>query len=423
MDDAAPPRETNAPALDGAAARGNALLAGVVDWIMDAAIADTPIEELLGGDCLRLFAAGAPLARVHISYRTLHPAIESVSLVWTPERGVEAMAHTHGAGTSDTWRRSPFYFMIENDVQTLRRRLTGPAASLDFPVLDDLAGEGFTDYLAFMIGFDDGPPDLSGRGNGIVTSWVTRREGGFVDDDIAAMLRVKRQLAVAAKMAIKKQIAENVVDTYLGPRAGRAVLRGQIQRGDGDSIHAVVWYSDLRGSSPLADSLPARRFIALLNGYFECAAGAVIEAGGEVLNYIGDGVFAIFPIDGDRDTCAAAAAALSAAREARKRLAGVNETLEAAGADPLQFGVALHVGHVVFGNIGAGARLAFTTIGAAVNEVARMDEMTKTLGVGVLASGEFRALLPEEEASRLDGLGFHKLRGIGAPIDLYGVPD
>ena len=314
--------------------------------------------------------------------------------------------------------------MIQNDLVALRRRLAGPAALIDFTVLEDLQADGYTDYLALMVKFDDGPDDSSGRGNGIVTSWTTRRPEGFVDDDIAALLRVKQRLGVAAKMAIKNQIATNVVSTYLGPTAGAQVLSGNIQRGDGQTIHAVIFYSDLRGSSGLADRLPASAYISLLNGYFECAAGAVLDAGGEVLNYIGDGVLAIFPI-GEMSEEEAAKAAIGAAKEARRRLLDVNENLRFMGRDPLEFGVALHVGDVVFGNIGSGGRLAFTTIGAAVNEVARLEALTKTLDAPILMSGEFKSAVTRADPSvALIGFGFQKMRGIGAPIDVFGFdPD
>ena len=397
------------------------LLASVADWIMDAAIVDKPIQELLGGVCVRLLAAGVPIDRAHISYRTLHPAVEAVSLLWQRGEEVRLVPQEHGAGNSAIWRRSPFFYMIENDLPTLRRRLIGDGRIMDFLLLEDLVADGVTDYLALNTKFDGGVADMTGRVNGLLTSWATKRPSGFAEADIAALLRVKQRLAVAAKLAIRKQIAENVVDTYLGHRAGSEVLSGHIQRGDGRNIHAVVWYSDLRGSSELADRMPASRYIALLNGYFECAAGAVVEAGGEVLNYIGDSVLAVFPIDGEDKGRGAAEAAFAAANEARRRLGDVNENLVAMGADPLDFGVGLHAGHVVFGNIGAGARLAFTTIGAAVNEVARIEEASKELQQPILASGAFRAMLGEASASQLEARGLQKLRGIGAPIDLYGL--
>lgn len=413
------PAETETPGY--AQEMSTGLLRDLADWIMQAALEDSPIDQLMSGVCVRLLAAGMPLARSHLSYRTLHPSIESVSWLWSPDQPIQLLEHMHGAGSSDIWRRSPFFYMNQNDVPALRRRLTGPAALRDFPILDDLHDEGMTDYLALMVRFDRDPMDGDGRHNGILTSWTTKRPSGFLDTDIQALLRMKQRLGVAAKLAIKNQIATNVVSTYLGPRAGGEVLSGRIQRGDGHSIHAIVWYSDLRGSSQLADTMPAHKYIALLNGYFECAAGSVIGAGGEVLNYIGDGVLAIFPISQDDPVEEAAAAALAAAVEARRRLADVNDNLTAIGAPPLDFGVAMHVGDVVFGNIGAGARLAFTTIGAAVNEVARIEELTKTFRAPVLMSSRFKNALPEVMSQELKSFGPQDLRGIGAPIEIYGM--
>jgi adenylate cyclase len=374
----------------------------------------------LGETCIRLLAAGVPLARVLMSYRTLHRSTELISLVWTPGEAVLSLEHMHGAGSSGVWRRSPFYFMIENDLSVLRRKLVGPEALLDFTVLEDLHADGMTDYLALMVKLEARSHEDRSHGNVIVTSWTTTRTYGFADADIAALLRVRQRLGVAAKLAIKNEIAENVVSTYLGPRAGSEVLQGHIQRGDGRTIHAIVWHSDLRGSSALADKMSSSRYIALLNGYFECAAGAVIEAGGEVLNFICDVVLAIFPVVVDT-IGVSAAAAMDSALEVRRRLKDVNENLVARGVDLLDFGVGLHVGDVVFGNIGAGSRLAFTTIGSAVNEVARLEEMTKTLDTPILTSGEFKAILDESRAARLHSHGFRKLRGIGAPLDIYSL--
>ena len=314
--------------------------------------------------------------------------------------------------------------MLQNDLVALRRRLVGPAALIDFSVLEVLKADGYNDYLASMVKFDDGPADASGRGNGVVTSWTTRRADGFVDDDFSALLRVKQRLGMAAKMAIKNQVATNFVSTYLGPTAGAQIFSGTIQRGDGQTIYAVIFYSDLRGSDRLVDRVPASVYTSPLNRYFVSAAGAVLDAGAEILNYIDDGVLAIFPIE-EMSEAEAAKAALGAAREVRRRLHDGNENLVFMGREPLDFGVALHVGDVVFGNIGSGARLAFTTIGAAVNEVARLEALTKAPDAPVLMSDEFKSAVKRADPSiPLIGFGFQKMRGIGAPIDVFGFdPD
>ena len=252
----------------------------------------------------------------------------------------------------------------------------------------------------------------------MLTSWATDRPGGFDEDDMAALRRVQARLAVGVKMANREATALNVLTAYLGAKAGRRVLDGQIQRGDGDSLHAVIWYSDLRGSTPLAEGLSGPDFLALLNGYFECTAGAVLDHGGEVLRYIGDAVLAIFQVDGPGGDVRAARIALAAAQDARTRLARFNLSREEHGEHPVDFGLALHVGAVMFGNVGVPERIDFTVIGPAVNEVARLEGLTKTLGRRIVVSNAFSRLLPLD----WEALGETSLRGVGSGRRVYAPP-
>jgi adenylate cyclase len=197
--------------------------------------------------------------------------------------------------------------------------------------------------------------------------------------------------AVACRAAIQKRVMANLAHTYLGATAGWQVLAGDIRRGDGARIPAVVWFSDLRGSTRLSDTMDPDSYLALLNRYFECTAAPVIEHGGEILNFIGDGVLAIFPIEAGCPR-AAAARAEAAALEAQ-RLCD-----EAAGSTPggapLRFGIGLAVGEVMFGNIGVPSRLAFSGIGQVVNTVQRIEKATKPMGLRVLADAGFAAAAP-----------------------------
>lgn len=297
--------------------------------------------------------------------------------------------------------------MVRQQQPLLRRRLTGEEALVDFPVLAELRDAGATDYLAYLIYFGGGPRD------GIAGSWATDRPTGFSDRDIQSLLRVQRRFGVAAKMRIREKIAENVVHTYLGRNAGRRVLRGQIQRGDGETLRAAIWYSDLRGSTRMADALPRDDYIRTLNGYFECAGGAVVAQDGEVLSFIGDAILAIFPIDGDT-AGEACSRALAAARKAQARLEVLNESRRAAGLEPLSFGLGLHLGDVLFGNVGLPERVSFSVIGATVNEVARLEALTKELGHPVLATAAFA----QQTAIAWRELGPFELRGVGAPIEV-----
>ncbi len=388
----------------------DSLIDNVADWLMaQALVPEAGLEELVAGCCTRLAAAGIPLWRGNVSFRTLHPLFEAMSHTWRRDSGIKTVGFEHRPGDApNPLRQSPHFYMIENRIPFLRRRLTGEEAMLDFPVLEEFRDEGATDYLAYLVAFNEAGTD------GIIGSWTTDRPSGFSERDIRSLMRIQSRLAVACKVTIKEQIAENIVTTYLGRNTGRRVLSGHIMRGDRETIHAVIWYSDLRGSTRLAHSLAPDDYLAALNSYFECTAGAVMEAGGEVLLLIGDAVLAIFPIgDGGATEAEACAAAVDAARASESRLERLNRERAAA----LDFGIDLHVGDVMYGNIGVPDRLQFTVVGQAANEVARLQKLNKSLRRRVLATGQF--------AQNLDipwePMGTHELLGVGAPLEVFAL--
>ena len=221
--------------------------------------------------------------------------------------------------------------------------------------------------------------------------------------------------------------AEDLLKTYLGERTGGRVLAGGTKRGEGEKIHAVIWLCDLRDSTQLSEALPVEDFFRTLNEFFDCTAGAVLEHGGEILSYIGDAVFAIFAISGtDRplgEACfreeGACAAALVAARDARSRVDALNQRRKARGEQPLEFGLALHAGDVMYGNLGVPQRMQFTVIGAAANEVARLAAMCKDLRRWVLVSSAFPHCFP----GQMESLGHHTMRGVEMPKEIFTLLD
>ncbi|MBT3550856.1 MAG: adenylate/guanylate cyclase domain-containing protein, partial [Rhodospirillaceae bacterium] len=316
---------------------------------------------------------------------------------------------------TEAWLNSPQYYLISNNLPFLRRRLTGPEAVIDFPLLQELKDGGATDHLVFMVPFGGAEYAAPGH-DGILGSWTTDRPGGFTDEDIRALTRIQSRLGVACKIAIREQITRNVLSAYLGPEAGQQVLLGHIKLGDGESIHAVIWFSDLRDSSALADSLPPGKFLALVNDYFACTAGAVIDSGGEVLRFIGDAQLGIFAIRGNGvDENVACEMALRAAAEAERRLLKLNQKRAAAGDGDIDFGIGLHLGDVMYGNIGVPERVEFSVIGPAANEAARIEGLTKETGCRVLVSDVFAAQVKRSWRS----LGAHELRGVGQPMEVF----
>jgi adenylate cyclase len=390
----------------------------IADWIMQAALRGVEMPKLIEGTSNRLLAAGVPLSRSHVSFRTLHPSFESVSMVWYRGRGISEQEFAHGAGDTRSWMQSPFHFMVENRIGLLRRPLVGSSALLDFPILQDLSDEGFTDYLAMVVPFDSMDISIGGnRQDGIASSWVTDREGGFSDTHLMILQNAVQRLGVACKLSIREQIARNVADAYLGQSAGREVLGGHIRLGDYETFTAIAWYADLRDSTGRVERLGMERYLALLNGFLGCTAGAVQAYGGEILAYPGDAVLAIFR---DDDPAKAAQAAIIAAAEARRRLFDVNANLTELGQETLEAGLALHRGELAFGNIGTGGRQSFTVIGPAINVVNRLEQMTKNQPFTVIVSDTVAALLPAG-APALTSLGQPVIRGSGVPLTAYGA--
>jgi adenylate cyclase len=305
----------------------------------------------------------------------------------------------HGFMGSDEQLSSPIY-CVRKARREIRRRLEDRAAPLDFPVLEELRAQGITDYLIVPLEF------VNGEVHGL--SVATRSAGGFSDAETAAIGRVLPAFTRLVEVFGLTHRASNILDAYLGSHAGEKVLQGRIRRGDAERIHAVIWFCDLRDSTPLADVLGPEAFLALLNEYFECVLGPVLERDGHVLRFIGDAALAIFPVDGD--PAAAATRAVEAAREALVRM----EKLNANRQTPLRFGIGLHLGDVLYGNIGTRTRIEFTVIGAAANEAARIEALCKTLGAPLVVS----ETVARYTRHAWRPLGRHPLRGVEKPVEL-----
>lgn len=363
------------------------LVSAVEDWLITKALGDPDIRALFETLCDRMRAIGIPLERASLSWPTLHPLFKSEQVFWRNGEGSELNQYQHSSGPTEPWLKSPLFYAHTHRLDHLRRRLTGSDAVLDFEVLEDFHAQGYTDYLVTLTEFGIADVNFDDRSSGLIASWMTKRESGFSDNDMDALRRIQRVFAVACRASIQRRITDNLATAYLGPTAGHRVLKGDIRRGDGDVIPAVVWFSDLRGSTRLSDTMDPDSYLALLNQYFECTAAAVIAHGGEILNFIGDGVLAIFPIEA---ACPldASMRAERAVRDALAAQANAEKTGTPGGA-PLRFGIGLAIGNVMFGNIGVPSRLAFSGIGKVVNAVQRIEGHTKRLNIPVLASPDF----------------------------------
>jgi adenylate cyclase len=380
----------------------------VVDWLVHGARNAPLSHEVLTELCQRLVAAGLPLWRVSVFVRTLHPEIVGRRFVWHPETGTEVTDGAFELLERQSFINSPMVHVAKTG-ESFRRRLADPDCVMDYGILYDLRAEGVTDYFVAPLHFSGGEIHFS--------SWSTRRPGGFTDAEIEAIERVIPPLARVGEIRAWYRVADNLLTTYIGKNAGERVLAGHIRRGDTETIHAAIWLSDMRGFTALADTLPPQDLVDLLNRYFDCQVPAIHEHGGEVLKFMGDGLLAIFPIGAEAHFSMICAAALEAGRVARDAIAA----LHAAEDGPaLRFGLALHVGDVLFGNIGSGNRLDFTAIGPAINLAARLEKLAGRLGRTILASEDFVDHCGDDG---LQPVGRFAVAGFAAEQVVFGLAD
>lgn len=398
-----------------AAAPARTTVAEIEDWLLGDALNIDDLLLLTEALMWRLVAAGLPLDRASLHVGTLHPQLLGFGWNWSRDDGFcDETKVGFGSLETDAFRRSPLKPVVKHG-EKVRLDATDPALQTRFPLLAELAARGITEYVAF--------PLHAGGTYHNAASVATCQPGGFTDAQQDELKRIGRLFALHVERHIALRVAGNVLDIYLGRAAGARVLEGSIKRGSGESIRAVIWASDLRGFTTLADRAAGPDTIALLNHYFERLAAPVLAQGGEVLKFIGDGLLAVFPYADFGVKAQAAEAALAAAEQAIAAVAELNtappEDLQAiAGWQPLVTGIALHEGEVFFGNVGAPARLDFTVIGPAVNTASRVEALSKELGRDILLTDAVARLLTRP----LDPLGAHTLRGLAEPVTLFSPP-
>jgi adenylate cyclase len=389
------------------------------DWLVRQALAETPLDLMVEGLAEKLILSGVPVERCRMTWSTLHPLFGSETVLWAVGRGSSTERFLHQVESSTEYLRSPIKWMLDERIGFLRQRLDVPGP-LAFDLYDELRTDGYTDIIGLRTELLIGQSILPQRGDdiGLYVTWATRAPGGFHDTVAETLRHLQWYMALVCKLGIYPRLITSVTDAYLGPTIAREVLSGRIRLGSGSQVRALVWYSDLRNSTGLAEELGEDHYITLLNDYFDCTGRAAVEAGGEILAFIGDAVLAIFPIDEDTVTQhQAIEQGVSAARAARRVREEVNARRKEVGDVELDFGIALCVGEVRLGNIGIRQRLSFSVIGPSVNEAERIEKETKRLGVPVLTT---------HEVARDHSLGWREvtrvnLRGTHHETALYGL--
>ncbi len=388
----------------------------IMNWLTGAGLAGVAETDLVRGFCERSRAAGLELSRGIVFIDTLHPVFEGRGFRWSDVESNESdlfeYQSTSEGEAAENWRRSPFYTMLQNG----QNELCIDDNDEHFRMTTKLVGDGHKHFATFIHRF--GEAGIIGEMDCVYSLWCMRRENGFDEDALGAMRDLVPLLGLAVKSAAHARIARTIGHVYLGRDAAERVLSGRISRGVADRINAVLWFSDLRGSTRIGEGMDPAEFIPFLNDYADAAIGAIHDEGGDVLKLIGDGVLAIFNED---DMGAARRAALRAENQFRKNIQVLNKRRASENRPVTSAYVGLHVGEVFYGNIGSEERLDFTVVGPAVNEVSRIASMCRSVERELLVSSAFFDGLDAPGNGHFVSTGRYALRGIGRAQELYTI--
>jgi adenylate cyclase len=384
-------------------------LQNLLDWLMDGARSTPTAPAFLKETCERLVEAGIPLWRAAAFVTTLHPDTYGRSFIWKSGGEVAVNAADFDILQTPEYMRSPVV-VVQTTARELRYRMDDPDGRR-FPLFDDLRLEGVTDYIALPLLYTDGTVH--------VASWTTKEPGGFTDEQLAALRKVVLPFSRVGEIMAMRRTAATLLDTYVGNRAGERIWAGQIRRGHAEEMQAAIWLSDLRGFTALSDRLPAASVVEILNQYFDCQVPVIRKHGGEILKFMGDGLLAVFPIASDGGNLGAVCdACLEAGKEARANVDAMHYPSND-GVERFRFGVALHIGAILFGNIGGMSRLDFTCIGPAVNLAARLEKIASKLHRTVVASAAFAGACHNDWTD----LGEFPIAGFAKAQRVFGLRD
>ncbi|WP_375305519.1 adenylate/guanylate cyclase domain-containing protein [Bradyrhizobium sp. A11] len=379
---------------------------GVVDWLTNGTRDERFIDDIFAQMCIRLQQAGIPLKRATLHVQINHPQWLGARMTWSDGmKGAEIARVDYDVRERSEYIGSPAN-EIHEGADELRENLErDPSLGRKHALYDEMRANGLTDYVAW--------PLYHTLGKRHIVTFATGRRGGFDPAHIAALKKLLPVLALVSEIRIKNRLARTLLETYVGSHAGELILAGAIRRGTGTTVRAAIMICDLRDFTKISDNWPRDDVIDLLNDYFDAMSEPIARHGGEILKFIGDGLLAIFPLQ-DPNACANL---LHAVTEARQAMIALNERNNATGRAPLNYGIGVHVGDVMYGNIGSASRLDFTVIGPAVNMASRLEALTKQLGRKVLLSRDFAELV--QPKFELEHVGKHEVRGFSDPIELF----
>ena len=382
---------------------------GVVDWLTNGTRDERFIDNIFAEMCIRLKQAGIPLKRATLHVMIHHPQWLGARFMWADGmREAELSRVDYDVRERSEFIGSPANELLEGAEEIRENLEQDPARGRKHALYDEMRAMGLTDYVAW--------PLYHTLGKRHLVTFATDARGGFAPAHVAALKKLLPVLALVSEIRIKNRLARTLLETYVGAHAGELILAGATRRGTGTTVRAAIMICDLRDFTRISDNWPRDDVIDLLNDYFDAMSEPIARHGGEILKFIGDGLLAIFPLS----LPDAGARLLQAVNEARQAMAALNERNAATGRAPLNYGIGIHVGDVMYGNIGSRSRLDFTVIGPAVNMASRLEALTKQVGKPVLLSREFAELVQPQFA--LEDVGRYDVRGFSEPIELFAYP-
>ena len=385
---------------------GQHLADDVIDWLTNGTRDDRFIDNIFAEMCIRLQRAGIPVKRATLHVMIQHPQWLGAKMMWADGmHETEITRADHEVRERSEYIGSPVSEIHDGAIE-LRENLEGdPSLGRKHAVYDEMRAMGLTDYVAW--------PLYHTLGKRHVVTFATDRRGGFDAAHIAGLLKLLPVLALVSEIRVKNRLARTLLETYVGSHAGEMILAGATRRGSGTTVRAAIMICDLRDFTGISDNWPRDDVIDLLNGYFDAVSEPIARHGGEILKFMGDGLLAIFPLS-EPGACANL---LRAVAEARQEMSALNERNGETGRTPLRYGIGVHVGDVMYGNIGSRSRLDFTVIGPAVNMASRLEALTKQVGKPVLLSRAFADLVKGD--FDLERVGEYPVRGFNDPMELF----
>jgi len=379
----------------------------VLDWLVHETRTERFLDRILVEMCRRIANSGIPLTRASMHFRLLHPQWMGARMVWrTGLDEAEIDTFDFGIETTPQYLKSPAHD-IYCGTDEIRSKLTDTGSGKQYPLYDDLRKDGLIEYLAWPLEHTFGKRH--------VVTFATDAKSGFGEEHVSFLKDLVPILSLVTEIRAKNILSRTMLETYVGPHASEQILAGATRRGSGTTVSAAIMICDIRDFTALSDLWPRDEVIGLLNTYFDAMCEPIEARGGEILKFMGDGLLAVFPLS-NPDACGNLLAAI---REGRAAMDAFNSINEERGLPVLRYGVGVHVGDIMYGNIGSRKRLDFTAIGPAVNVASRLESLTKKVKRPVLISGAFAATAGT--SAEFEDLGPFPLRGLGQPVDVLAL--